>query len=622
MMKSRWSSFAVCFLIMLGVFMPCFSINAATTNPEIALHYYRQILSQNNDRGNFCLCYITNDNVPDLIYQKEDTKYEVYINGEKEYYGDHECEKIIYYPYTSMYKVIEKTNYSYINKVIVDGDHYLGFGLLINIPEPASNAGWYKREVDSAGNHSFQYLSQEEFDSILRENVGNTQPLQCKYNKNNTVNRDYYFPESKPVTTPSVNMEKVKVTAVYNSAQGADIRWQKVNGSSGYVIYRQRLSEGIRKIATISNVNAVQCYDSTVQNNCWGKVYHYYVYALYGNKEGPRSDPLVLQRLAPMTITSATSPSVGNVSIKWICSANSNKALGYEIQYATSKEDLQGQRGSYRAIPINGRNNLSKTVTGLSKGKTYYFRIRCYTNYTNSITWRTTKTWSQYSNVINVKTMSAEPRINLSSTSSAIVSGNTVQLRATLTGATGSIRWRSSNTYVAIVSSTGLVTAKNPGTAVITASSGNLSAKCMITVKAVAKPDIANYLDMNVYGAAAALGWKRITNYGGNSNILFSDDGDYKATSSSYIGTESYSQYNVGQWNAVIRYKKVMAFGLEVGMKKSEVQGVLRNNGSWRLINQNQFGDTYMNNYNSSGILISYTNNKINMIQYLWRVNS
>ena len=192
-MKSRWSSFTVCFLVMLGAFMSCFSINAATSNPESALHYYRQILSQNNNRGNFCLCYITNDNVPDLIYQKEDTKYEVYINGEKEVWGDHECQTIVYYPYTSMYKVTEKSHYSYYNKVIIDNSSYLGFGLLLDIPEPAGNAGLWKREVDSAGNHSFKYLSREEFDSILRENIGSTQPSQCIYIKNNMAHRGCFL---------------------------------------------------------------------------------------------------------------------------------------------------------------------------------------------------------------------------------------------------------------------------------------------------------------------------------------------------------------------------------------------------------------------------------------------
>ena len=97
-----------------------------------------------------------------------------------------------------------------------------------------------------------------------------------------------------------------------------------------------------------------------------------------------------------------TSDNPGQVSLTWACTVNSNKALGYEIQYATSTSDLYGQKGSFRKISVNGRNNLSKTITGLTEGKTYYFRIRCYVNYTHSVTKKTTKTWSQYSDVVKV----------------------------------------------------------------------------------------------------------------------------------------------------------------------------------------------------------------------------
>ena len=59
-----------------------------------------------------------------------------------------------------------------------------------------------------------------------------------------------------------------------------------------------------------------------------------------------------------------------------------------------------------------------------------------------------------------------------------------VQLKATLTpeGAQGTVAWSSGNTSVATVSSTGLVTAVQPGSAVITAKVGTYSATCTVTV--------------------------------------------------------------------------------------------------------------------------------------------
>lgn len=59
-----------------------------------------------------------------------------------------------------------------------------------------------------------------------------------------------------------------------------------------------------------------------------------------------------------------------------------------------------------------------------------------------------------------------------------------VQLKATLTpeGAQGTVAWSSGNPSVATVSSTGLVTAVQPGSAVITAKVGTYSAACTVTV--------------------------------------------------------------------------------------------------------------------------------------------
>ena len=204
----------------------------------------------------------------------------------------------------------------------------------------------------------------------------------------------------------SVNKTAPVMTAVYNSAKGADIRWKKVNGAAGYVIYRLRSSEGTKKIATINDADILQFYDTSIRDNCYGRVYSYYVKALYkeGGKtvEGPASQRLILQRIAPMKIVSAKNNTSRGIRLEWKCSVKDNKAQGYEIQYAASREDLSGRKGSFRTITVNGRNNLSRTISNLSKGKTYWIRIRCCSIYTNSATGKQTKTWSQYSNTVKV----------------------------------------------------------------------------------------------------------------------------------------------------------------------------------------------------------------------------
>lgn len=68
------------------------------------------------------------------------------------------------------------------------------------------------------------------------------------------------------------------------------------------------------------------------------------------------------------------------------------------------------------------------------------------------------------------------------STASVSNASSTAQLSTVTTPAGNAVTWSSSNTAVATVSSTGLVTAVGNGTATITATSGNVSASCAVTV--------------------------------------------------------------------------------------------------------------------------------------------
>ena len=192
------------------------------------------------------------------------------------------------------------------------------------------------------------------------------------------------------------------ITGFYNSVKGADLRWSKVTGATDYAIYRKRSSEGTVLVGYV-NSDCLQFYDTDIQKDCWGRVYVYYIVPMKDSLPGPKSNEVTLQRLAPMKFTSLTSSSAGQVSLKWACTVSSNKANGYEIQYAASKTDLSNRSGSFKKISVDGRNNLSKTITCLSKTTTYYFRVRCYVNYTHSVTGKQTKTWSQYSDVLSIK---------------------------------------------------------------------------------------------------------------------------------------------------------------------------------------------------------------------------
>ena len=224
----------------------------------------------------------------------------------------------------------------------------------------------------------------------------------------NVTAKVYYDPYSKGWTADvkqkfSGNLTWIKkdsglrsaeITGLYNSSFGADIRWKAVDGAEEYVIYRTNGGK-TEKIISVSR-QATRYVDESIRDS-WGKVYVYYVCAKARGIETPRQNGQTLQRLAPVYISYLEIDSKNVAHIAWESTIESNKANGYEIQYAESSADLYGRKGTFKKITVNGRNNLSRTIGGLKKGQKYWFRVRAYVNYTHSVTKKVTKTWSQYS---------------------------------------------------------------------------------------------------------------------------------------------------------------------------------------------------------------------------------
>ena len=193
----------------------------------------------------------------------------------------------------------------------------------------------------------------------------------------------------------NVTVDAPNVKACYNSVNGIDVYWNPVAGADSYEIYRVNRGEKIR-VGTAGK-NASNFMDKSVKDNCWGRVY---VYSVRAKSSLIYSDPgqtFTIQRLAPMAFKSFRSNSARAATLTWdVIPGASNVANGYELQYAESREDLYGRTGTSRAVEIKGRNSLTKTLTGLKSGKTYFFRLRAYVYYTHSVTGKTTRTYSQY----------------------------------------------------------------------------------------------------------------------------------------------------------------------------------------------------------------------------------
>ncbi len=88
-------------------------------------------------------------------------------------------------------------------------------------------------------------------------------------------------------------------------------------------------------------------------------------------------------------ISSLTSPSAKKLKVKWSKNTTSG---GYEIVYSTSKSFSSAHK-----VKVTGKNKVSKTISSLRSGKTYYVKVRAFRRVGNA------NYWSLYSAVKKIK---------------------------------------------------------------------------------------------------------------------------------------------------------------------------------------------------------------------------
>ena len=385
------------------------------------LSYYREILENGLETDGssritlsidkFALIYLNDNDIPDLAVYS----YDVIPDVESVYHGVSHVgfkldgyvvgkstigssgvkeQQVFYYPKKGITEEITVAPNDYFRRFnVINGDSSVYFFKSSVSENDNINAAYYVLGDVYVGG---SYVYEEEYNAVYNTYVANHKNIRTpiQWVANTAENRDNYLGATQPVVSAPLQ-------GLYNSSSGGDLRWTPVSGVDNYVVYRTNGGK-TEKIATVGK-DKTSYMDTSIKDNCWGKVYTYYVCSQVGNKISARENGVVLQRIAPMKINYCKNDKANAVTVKWAVSTGTNKAHGYELQYAESKEDLYGRKGTYKKVTLDGRNKLSRTISGLSKGKTYYFRVRAYVNYTNSVTRKTTKTWSQYSNVISRK---------------------------------------------------------------------------------------------------------------------------------------------------------------------------------------------------------------------------
>ncbi|MBQ8134353.1 MAG: fibronectin type III domain-containing protein, partial [Clostridia bacterium] len=91
-----------------------------------------------------------------------------------------------------------------------------------------------------------------------------------------------------------------------------------------------------------------------------------------------------------VTIKSATSPKTKHLKATW---KTDSTVTGYQVTYSTNKNFKSGNK----SVTVTKKTSSSTTIKNLTKGKTYYVKVRAYKIVNNK------KVFGAYSTVKTVK---------------------------------------------------------------------------------------------------------------------------------------------------------------------------------------------------------------------------
>ncbi|MBR2801052.1 MAG: leucine-rich repeat protein [Erysipelotrichaceae bacterium] len=184
---------------------------------------------------------------------------------------------------------------------------------------------------------------------------------------------------------------KPTLTAIYNSANGADIRWKPMNGVDEYTIMKK--TGGVWAEVTTVKVSSLvkdggnyKYIDTTVKDD-YGKGYIYSV-AVRDSKGDPVYDTygLPLYRLRAPTILTGVSPGPGDITLTW----SKEECNLYEVE-------VSADGGKTWNITAKTPETKIEGTDAYASGKEYVFRMRC--QKTNKSRGTTYSPWSAWKKV-------------------------------------------------------------------------------------------------------------------------------------------------------------------------------------------------------------------------------
>ncbi len=168
----------------------------------------------------------------------------------------------------------------------------------------------------------------------------------------------------------TARVKAASLGSVVCATKGITLKWKKVSGVKGYYIYRRTDGQSEWKyLKKIGSARTTRYTDTkAVQGaRCYYQVRPYRVIAGKTYVGGAANTKSVVY-LKKMATPSARARSGRRLQVFWKASP---KANGYEIRYATNRK-----MKAARTLHITSPDELSCTISGLKKNKTYYVQVR------------------------------------------------------------------------------------------------------------------------------------------------------------------------------------------------------------------------------------------------------
>lgn len=177
---------------------------------------------------------------------------------------------------------------------------------------------------------------------------------------------------------------KVKNLKATNTANSVDLKWDAAAGAKEYEIYRWKGHEW-KLVATVSKTKWSDTSAAKHEGN--------YAYRVCGKCDSHvgKTVKVSTYHLRQIKINSLKNTGASKMTVSWKHTAHST---GYEIYYSTSKDFK-----TRKVIKIPEDHHMERVISKLTKGKTYYVKVRSYrTKADKSHTW-----YSAWSDVKSVK---------------------------------------------------------------------------------------------------------------------------------------------------------------------------------------------------------------------------